>query len=183
MKTLKISIRLFTLAVAAGVLLGCAGGTKVRPERMEGPGSITGKYTLIVYIRHSDGLDSEALIDAEGDAYEMKLRTHPNRYTSYPGLTVEKASQMARELISTEQRQVRDFVYRRLSAPSGELIGYELKPIWAPDYHGETRTYLTNFVLERDGRTLRVYFRATDEEKKGTFGGGTGQGQGGQGGF
>ncbi|MBI5634795.1 MAG: hypothetical protein HZA15_15110 [Nitrospirae bacterium] len=137
-------------------LQACVSGKALRTDAVKS-GDIPGTYTLILYGgNYSDDLETVAFLDKEGDRYTFEPYAPDFVFRATKGLTADRALGVAGEFIRahpnfhTEQlRSIRD--------EEGEIIGYELRPLYLPFAFGSDDILDVDYWL-KEGRVL-VYVK------------------------
>ncbi len=156
MKRLLPIVLILSLAAALG-LASCGGGTYLKSSSVPDLSSVTGKYrVLLVGRQHERDYRTVAILDLEGDAYEIVPRLPEFSYDVVEGLDAAEAVASARWFLS---RQV---IYRhqrtearRIFTEEGATVGYELRPHYKPFVLGNVDMTDVRYVLV-DGSTVRV---------------------------
>jgi len=128
----------------APALLACAPGKALRTDSSFISGDVQGTYTLILYgSNYSDDLETAAFLDKEGDRYTLEPYAPEFAFRGKKGLTAERALREASEFIRSHAEFNREQV-RSIKDEKGEIIGYELRPLYLP------LTFGTDDVLDID---------------------------------
>jgi hypothetical protein len=126
LKTMNTKI---ILIVLAAVILSCAPGRYLRTEPA-GTSGIGGNYSLMLHGgRFSEDIENVAIFDKEGDQYTFEIFTREYNYTLEKNVPAKEALDKAQKFVSRH----RSFMRSRLSSildPSGNVIGYELRPLY-----------------------------------------------------
>ncbi len=138
------------------LLVDCTGGTSLKTQDIQDTGNITGFYTLILYrgAESMGNLKSMAFLDVEGDAYTLVPYAPNYEYTITPHLSWEKAFQIALEFIKSN-RLFMNYQIRTILGPTGETIGYEVKPLYDSLALGYS-DILTASYRVKEGRTVLI---------------------------
>ena len=128
---------------AAFVLQSCAPGKAVRTDAAVS-GDVQGTYSLILYgNNYSDDLETAAFLDKEGDSYTLEPYAPDFTFKVRKGLTADRALREANEFIRSHAEFHQEKL-RSIRDEKGELIGYELRPLYLP------MTFGTDDVLDID---------------------------------
>jgi hypothetical protein len=112
---------------------------------------VTGSFTLILYGgRHSNDLETIAILDKEGDQYEFEPYAPEFDYQVKKGVNAGDALNEANKFVSFHNAFWRSQLSRILDE-KGNTIGYELRPLYRP------------FVYGRDN-LLEVYYKIKDNK-------------------
>ncbi len=132
-----------TAVFAALTLLACAPGKALRADSAFS-GDVQGTYTLILYgSNYADDLETAAFLDKEGDSYTLEPYAPDFAFRARKGLTADRALREAREFIRSHAEFYREQI-RSIRDEKGEIIGYELRPLYLPI------TFGTDDVLDID---------------------------------
>jgi hypothetical protein len=120
---------LLILFVAGVVLFGCQADPGLRTEEVR-PQDVQGIFTLILHgARHSDDLETLAVLDLEGDGYGFKVFAPDFDYRAKKGVPAEEALEEALRFVSFHSSFHRSRVSRIID-PQGRTIGYEVRPLY-----------------------------------------------------
>ena len=164
LKTLTKTLILFSLLT---LVYSCASERYLRTDRA-GPAELAGTYTLFLHgVRYSDDVENVAILDKEGDTYSFEIYAPEYDYTVKKGVTAEEALDEAEGHVSHH----RDFMRSRLRKifdKDGNIIGYELRPLYHINRFGESDVLYIDYMT-KDNRVittirLREYFRERDRE-------------------
>jgi hypothetical protein len=107
---------------------------------------VTGTYDLILYGgRHINDLETVAFLDKEGDQYKFEPYAPEFDYKIKRGIPAKEALKEAKKFVSFHNAFWRSQLSRILDE-KGNVIGYELRPLYRP------------FVYGRDD-LLEIYYR------------------------
>lgn len=127
-KTIVIVIAVFVIFT-----IGCSVAIKqnVKTESVRSE-DIEGVYTLLLYgSRHSNDIETAAILDKEGDKYTFELYAPDFDYKVIKGVSAKDALNRATGFISWHH-----FFHRarlsRIFDDKGAIIGYELRPLYDP---------------------------------------------------
>jgi hypothetical protein len=159
---MKVPRTALTLIVL--VLLGsCVSGVQLRAKYVEDTSEISGKYSLILYGGGSyEELDTIAVLDLEGDGYEVSPYAPEFKYKVLKGLEAETAIGKAGHFVSLHPEFMRAYV-SEIMDESGSTIGYEFRPLYLPFNYGISDLLYVNYLLEEGGtgpmRKVRLVVR------------------------
>jgi hypothetical protein len=149
---------LFVLALA---MASCAGGTQLRPDRIEAVPATADTYT--VYLYHSKGSEdlegpdliegAVVVLDVEGDSYAFSLRAPDFSYIKFEGITGETAVSTAEVFLSRFKGR---HVYGAVMV-DGETVGYEMR-LAHPSWIYLKKSVGAQYYLGEDNR-IEVVFR------------------------
>ena len=114
----------------------------------------TGSFALILHSSQGQRyMDTVAILDIEGDAYEIEPAAAPYNFTVVEGLTGQQALQTARRFIdfyaghNTTGQQA-------ITSPAGDVIGYELRPLYHPFVYGVSDVMDITYDHQPQGRVI-----------------------------
>src|SRR5512137_1894744 len=114
---------LLILFAAVAIFLGCQADPGLRTEEVP-PQDVQGTFTLILHgARHSDDLQTLAVLDREGDAYEFKVFAPDFDYRVKKGVPAREALEEALQFVGFHSSFHRSRVSRILD-PQGRTVGY-----------------------------------------------------------
>jgi hypothetical protein len=146
-----------TVSLTASLLLASCGGTYLKSRSVPDLSSVTGKYrVLLVGRQHAKDYRTMAILDLEGDAYEIVPRLPEFSYEVVEGLDAAEAVASARWFL---RRQVmyrhKRTEARRIFTEEGVTVGYELRLHYKPFVLGNVDMTDVRYVLV-DGNTVRM---------------------------
>ncbi|MEW6602180.1 MAG: hypothetical protein AB1499_14495, partial [Nitrospirota bacterium] len=110
-------------------IYSCASERHFITERAR-PEELSGTFTLFLYgARHSDDVANVAILDREGDPYEIQIYAPEFDFSVKKGLSADDALAEA----ASHVKYHRDFIRSRLAKiidDKGDTIGYELRPLY-----------------------------------------------------
>jgi hypothetical protein len=156
------AIWLLLLSASVLLLASCAGGRYLRAEPFRDRGEISGRLTAIFYGgTSSSDLETAVILDMEGDGYEFVPRAPEFDYTVEKGLSPEEALHRAGYFLDWHPAFMAVYM-KKVLAPDGAVIGYELRPLYRPFIHGLADVMDILYLLREDG-TVSVYIRLRPE--------------------
>ncbi len=151
---------LMILFVAVVVLWGCQADPGLRTEEVQ-PQDVQGSFTLILHgARHSDDLQTLAVLDLEGDGYGFKVFAPDFDYRMKKGVPAKEALEEALRFVSFHS----SFHHSRISRImdlEGRTIGYEVRPLYRISDYPSTDVLDVHYGLT--GREVTVRIRLTRE--------------------
>lgn len=143
------------------LLTSCTTGMRLNTEYINTPGEFPEKFRVILYgARHAEDVETVAILDMEGDGYEMIPFAPEYDFTIIKGLPGNEAFRKAREFIGFH-RDYWTYGTRRIFDEKGGVIGYEFKPL----YTSRGDPLRLSYYLEGEGR-VKVYIQAIPEFRK-----------------
>lgn len=132
MKPLISTIRRSVLfaAVLLFVAVGIASAKGVKTDTIKPAEVQPGTYSVIT----SNYPVPFALLQKEGQPYDIKLETSGSYKTDY-GLSEDQAIEKAKAVLEKDVH-VQKTNIAEIKGPQGEVIGYELTPVYMPLYFG-----------------------------------------------
>lgn len=160
------SLVLSAVAVfAAFVLQSCAPGKTLRTDAAVSS-EVQGTYTLILYgNNYSDDLETAAFLDKEGDRYTLEPYAPEFTFRVRKGLTADRALREADEFIRSHA-EFRQEKLRSIRDEKGELIGYELRPLYLPLTFGTDDVLDIDYWLKEDRVFMLIKLKPSLEKKK-----------------
>ena len=131
---------------------GCGGGKSLRVQGVQEGTQLTGQYRLVLYRDGSwDGLKTVAFLDLEGDGY--MLVPHAERY-DYQVVTGVRGQDALREALAfiRSHRLYRGYQMSSILDPSGNIIGYEVRPLYDPTTYGVSDLLTVSYTLREEGK-------------------------------
>ena len=157
------------MAVIAGLTLqACAPGNALRTD-VPRSGDIQGTYTLILYGgNYGDDLETVAFLDKEGDRYTLEPYAPDFVFRARKGLTADRALREAGEFVRSHadfhQEQVRG-----IRGENGEIIGYEIRPLYLPITYGTDDVLDIDYWAREDRVLVYVKLKPSVEKRRNDF--------------
>ncbi|HXX54419.1 MAG TPA: hypothetical protein VEI28_07630 [Thermodesulfovibrionales bacterium] len=159
------------LAFAVLVFLtagGCVGGTYLKTQSIQNPGTLTGFYRLILF--HDDsfyGLRTIAFLEAEGsgyslepyvDSYDLEVRSH---------VSGKVALEQALDFIKSQKGHhfYTNYQISEILSKEGKTIGYEVRPLCDSTTFGVDDVMTLTYTLKEDG-IIKVNINLLDRVMK-----------------
>jgi len=169
MKRTPICAVLVVLASLA--LLSCAGGKVLKTQRLKDPSGVSGTYRLILYgARNSNDLETVAVLDREGDAYEIEPYAPGWRYKVLNGVKAGEALDIARQKVGYHPSFM-STTLKRIFGPDGSVIGYEVRPLYLLISYG-VLDVIDVWYVPKEGGKVRMYVELKDRVAIRQHGGG-----------
>jgi hypothetical protein len=156
----KAGIITFTvlLLVIASVSFAQAEYLKTEEVKAE---EITGTFTLILYgARFSTDLETIALLDKEGDGYDVEPYAPEFDYKVKKGVPGADALREARKFVNFHNAFWRSQLSKILDE-KGNTIGYEVRPLYLPFIYGRSDLLDVNYDI-KNGKVI-AYIRLTPQ--------------------
>lgn len=174
------STRLFAVPIACLLLQGgCMSGTRLSSHSIAALDTDRGAYDLILYGgQNYRDLSSVAILDRTDDAYTILPYGADFKYHIIENLSAAKAVERGGLLIN-DLHTYKSTQTRAIYGPNNTVIGYELRPMFAPLDTGHFGDIVdTTYVLQADNLvTVYVGFKGDlqdplDSRGDGSDGGG-----------
>ena len=154
--------------IASLTLLACAPGKALRTD-VPPSGDVQGTYTLILYGgNYSDDLETIAFLDKEGDRYTLEPYAPEFVFRIKKGLTADRALKEAGEFIRSHAEFYRE-QFRSIRDEKGEIIGYELRPLYLPFTFGTDDVLDVDYWLKEERVLVFVKLKPSLEKRKNDF--------------
>ena len=155
------------LLLSSFLLVSCGAGVYLRTE-VTRPEEVTGTYTLILYgARYSSDIENVALLVEEGGPYRFEVYAPDFDYKVEKNVphrdALEKAEEFVRHHYAFMESQL-----SRIIGPSGNSIGYELRPLYYPIEFGSSDVLDIYYFFE--GGKVVAKIRLKPEIEKALFG-------------
>ncbi len=159
------------LALAGLVLLtagGCAGGTYLKTQSIDDPGTLTGFYRLILF--HDDsfqGLKTIAFLEAEGSGYSIEPYVDSYNLSVIPHVGGNAALQQALVFIKSQKGShfYASYQISTILSKESKTIGYELRPLYDVLSFGTDDVMTVTYSLKEDG-VVKVNINLLDNVMK-----------------
>lgn len=153
-------VLLLLLSILALSQLTSCVNSKVLSPRMITPAEVEpGTYSVILYRNQAvDYLTTVAFLDREGDAYTIVPQTASFTYTVMKGLSADEALKMAEQFVRT-QPSYSNTEIKAIRDPAGNLLGYEVRPIYQPFVYGDAGDVLNISYFLHPDKKVSVWVR------------------------
>jgi hypothetical protein len=161
------------LAVILVLVVSCTAGRSVlSTHRVQEPdkGMAAGTYTLLLYsAQDTNYLGTVAVLDSEGDDYEIKPFGARFNYAVVSGVHTEQALETAKNFVKLHVLAAQ-IGQRAIQGPGGEIIGYELRPLHYPFVYGTDDLIDVSYILQAPGKVV-FFVELKDSIKQEIIGG------------
>jgi hypothetical protein len=152
---MKNAKTLYFFLLMFGVLFGsfsCTPGIRLNTQGAQNS-EVTGTYTVIYYgCNFLNDLETIAFLDREDGKYPFEPYAPDFEYRVKKGLSAKEAMETAMKFVSCNASFNRAQVSEILG-PNGEMIGYEVRPLYQPFTYGAGDFLLVNYSL-KDGKVV-----------------------------
>jgi len=129
----------------------CAGVNPLKTEPATAA-EIKGIFSVILYGgSYADDLETVALLDSEGDQFTFEPFAPDFDYAIKKGLTAEEALKAAEKFVTFHPSFWRTQLIKIID-PEGNIIGFELKPLYFPFAYGRSDVLDIYYWLEKGGK-------------------------------
>jgi len=158
----------FITVISALMLQACASGKALRTDVVP-HGDIPGTYILILYGGNYGGdLETIAFLDKEGDSYTFEPYAPDFVFRATKGLAADKAIREATEFIRLHP-EVNGEQFLSIKDEKGEIIGYELRPLYLPITFGTDDVIDVYYRLKEDRVLVFVRLKPSIEKRNEYF--------------
>lgn len=147
------------------VLSSCIGGQYLMTEGIDTTSGITGTFRLILFGgAYQDDWETVAILDGEGDNYEIVPFAREYRYSVSEGQAAETAFARAEHFARSQTDSI-GVLYRRIMDDTGGTVGYEIRPLYNIAAFGMPDIIEVDYYLQEDG-SVRVVVRLKEEVER-----------------
>lgn len=161
MKNAKTS----SILLIFGLLFGSVSCTKeirLNTQSAQDP-EVSGTYTAIYYgCNFLNDLETIAFLEKEGGKYHFEPFAQDFKFKVKKGLSAKEALETAKKSVNCNALFSSALVSRIL-APSGETIGYEVRPLYLPYRYGVDDVLNVDYWLKENKVVITVSLRASME--------------------
>ena len=130
----------------------CAGVNPLKTEPATAA-EIKGNFSVILYRgSYADDLETVALLDSEGDQFTFEPFAPDFDYVIKKGLSAEEALKAAEKFVTFHQPSFWRTQLIKIINPEGNIIGFELKPLYFPFAYGRIDVLDIYYWLEKGGK-------------------------------
>ncbi len=160
MKNVKLGC--FIVFLIAAFCTSCAPGIRLSTTGTPGP-EIKGDYRVIFFgCNYLNDLDTIAFLDKEDDPYTFEPYAPDFKYRIKKGVGAKDAFEKANKFVqcnsSFSQSQM-----STIKAPNGDIIGYEIRPLYQPFTYGVADALNTYYWLKGDKVVIRIMLNPSIE--------------------
>ena len=147
------------------LLTACTSGISLHSRLAEEQEFVPGNFRTILYgAKFGDDLETVAFLDIEGDEYVLKPFAADFRYTVQENMTGWEAFDTARKFVAFH-RSFHSFEQREILAPGGQIIGYEIHPLYHVLEFGTDDPIDVTYSLKEDN-TVEIVVRLKEEVER-----------------
>jgi hypothetical protein len=158
---MRSALLAWVITLVSAVVLSCAGGNYLKTETLKDGKGLTGTFTVILYgANHIDDIATVAILDIEGDGYEIELFAPDFTFVVNEGQSAGEAMDSARHHVSFHPVFLRAHL-RKILSHDGSVIGYELRPVYYPLAHGVSDVMKVHYFMMEGGK-VRAHIRLKD---------------------
>jgi hypothetical protein len=150
-------LRAWTPCLLAACLLGAC----VPALRTPGVNRIdeSATYDLILYGgRFAEDTETVAFLQKEDTGYEFEPYASKQMYKVVKGLSASEALERASSFVTSYSANVQGTTMRSILAPDGQVLGYEVRPLYMPLVYGATDLIYVDYFL-RKGNKVQIWIR------------------------
>lgn len=141
-----------TILLASLSLMSCAHGTRLATQDAKET-EVSDTYTVIFHgCNYLNDLETIVFLDREGDSYTFEPYSPDFNYRVIKGLGAAVALEGAKQFAGCNT-SFRTTQLSRVIGPAGEVIGYEVRPIYYPYNYGLDDVLNVNYML-RDKKVV-----------------------------
>lgn len=147
----RFAIAVFSLMLSCLFTVSCRSAGHLRAEAVR-KAEPTGTVSLILHGgRHIEDIETVAILDLEGDGYTFAPWAPEFDYTTQKGVEAGAAIENAREFVSFSP-YFSSTLTKRIIGEKGEIIGYEVRPLYQPFVYGARDVLEVDYFLRAGGR-------------------------------
>jgi len=153
-----VLMRKTALLLVLLLLASCAAMTANHLKTAETTSAeIQGAYRVLLYgCRSVDDVENVAILDKEGDPFTFDIFAPDFEYKIKSGLSAADALSTAERFIQCSFHYERTQL-SRIIGPSGEVIGYEVRPLYSPIRYGRYDLLDIHYTVKGD--SIVTYIR------------------------
>lgn len=156
---------IFCCTILLLVLSSCIGGQYLMTQGIDATAGISGTFRLILFGgAYQDDWETVAILDREGDNYEIIPFSREYRYSVSEGQAAETAFARAEHFARSQTDSIGVF-YRKIMDVEGATIGYEVRPLYNIVAFGMPDIIEVDYYLQEDG-SVRVVVRLKEEVER-----------------
>ncbi|RJQ49938.1 MAG: hypothetical protein C4526_12890 [Nitrospiraceae bacterium] len=165
MRFLKYSTAAPALIFVLMTLYSCMGGGYLRTDPAASR-EVSGTYTLLLHgVRYSDDVENVAILDKEGDGYSFEIFAPEYDYTVLKQVPAKEALEKAERHVGSHYA-VRKTELSRILDRQGNIVGYELKPLYHPLEFGIPDILYIDYTIKGNKIITKIWVRYDREKRK-----------------
>ena len=164
MKRIKSTqiVCLAAFLLAALFLVSCTSGIRLNTKGT-GYSKAEGTYRVILFgCNFGNDLETIAFLDKEGDKYVFEPYAPDFNFKIKKGVQAEKALKEAGEFVNCNTSFMHLQTYG-IIGPNGEILGYEVRPLYEPLAYGDQDVLLTDYWLKDDKVVIKIRLKPSVE--------------------
>jgi hypothetical protein len=172
MKTIRKPVSLFFgMLLACFICSACAFNQSYIQTKGAEKAEITGNYTVFLYgAHHYNDIATVAILAPTDGPHKFDIFATDWAYRSVKGVAGKDAVAMADKFVSWHSSFVRTQTSKIL-APSGEIIGYEIRPLYMLTTFGKEDVMYVDYLLKEHNR-IEVHIHLDHDVEKKLYGDG-----------
>jgi len=173
MKRIKSTqiVCLAAFLLAALFLVSCTSGIRLNTQGT-GYSKAEGTYRVILFgCNFGNDLETIAFLDKEGDKYVFEPYAPDFNFKIKKGVQAEEALKEAGEFVNCNTSFMHLQTYG-IIGPNGEILGYEIRPLYEPFAYGAQDVLLTDYWLKDDKVVIKIRLNPSVERMLEDGGGG-----------
>ena len=172
MKRIKSTqiVCLAAFLLAALFLVSCTSGIRLNTKGT-GYSKAEGTYRVILFgCNFGNDLETIAFLDKESDKYVFEPYA-PDFKFKIKGVPAKEALKVAEEFVNCNTSFMHLQTYG-IIGPNGEILGYEVRPLYEPLAYGDQDVLLTDYWLRDDKVVIKIRLNPSVERMLEDGGGG-----------
>lgn len=150
-----VTICIMYLLLSLFILTSCTGGKVLRTEPSD-EGNISGTFDVNYYSNQDyDALMYVAILDIDGDEHEISIYAPEYYIKTANNVKAEEAVSHSLEFIKNHREYIKYYIEKILT-DEGDVIGYEIKPLYSPVTYGVTDVFDNRYLSMGDGKVKAI---------------------------
>lgn len=117
---------------------------------------VAGSYRVILYgCNFNNDLETIAFLDKEDDQYTFEPYAPDFKYKVKKGVAAKEALAKAKAFVNCNTSFLRAETYKIIGS-SGEILGYEVRPLYDPLTYGAADVLLPSYSLKGDKVVIKI---------------------------
>ncbi len=173
MRDVKIACLVAFVFLPAVICVSCAPGIRLNTQGAQ-DSEVAGTYTVVFFgCNFFNDLETIAFLDKEGDRYSFEPYAPDFKFRVKKGVAAKEALAETENFVDCST-SFRGAQLRRISAPDGAILGYEVRPLFYSWLYGGEDVLYTYYRLSGDKVVITIWRGASIENMRS---GGNGQGR------
>ncbi|SPP99847.1 hypothetical protein NBG4_120054 [Candidatus Sulfobium mesophilum] len=147
--------------LVASLVVSCTSGMRLNTQEAR-YSEDAGTYRVILFgCNFNNDLETIAFLDKRGDKYDFEPYAADFKF-KIKGVPAKEALKVAEEFVNCNTSFLQVQTYG-IIGPNGEILGYEVRPLYEPLAYGDQDVLLTDYWLKDDKVVIKIRLKPSVE--------------------